>query len=209
MVIEMDKNWFESAEIGGSRIQQVSKFFNKDFNVSKDVLEAEWPSWTPDERVNFAAAFSVRADLTDNDQRVLEFLIEKGNPSIWRAIALSVARHRGRNLAVEFLLIRVTEDPPPLANYYQAIEMLSPPECVSTLVRALLRHSKELELHPSLRIWDDRFVYLDYLSCSATLFKVTGQKEYEANIKRMTEHPDETVRQMAHMVASSSGITFR
>ena len=63
--------------------------------------------------------------------------------------------------------------------------------------------------HPSLhswKMWKDRLVYLDYLSCSATLFRLTGQNEYRMNLETMLQHRNEPVREMARAVVMSSGI---
>jgi len=207
-MLEPHEEWFETVQVGEKRLRHMSKFLRKDFVVAKDHLEEQWPVWTREQRLKFAGAFSARAELNDDDQRVLDFLMDNGDPEIWCTIALSVARHRDRNRATEFLLKRVKEDGGPLSNYYQALGMLPTQECVPVLKAALLNHRREVELHPSLQSWGDRFFYLDYLSCSATLFKITGLEEYRANIEGMLLHPDEAIRKMIRMVASSSNISL-
>jgi len=203
-----DKQWFETAEIGGKPVPHVSKFLRKDFRVSREFIEERWPLWTDREKLKFAGAFSAKGELNGADQTLLDFLMENGDWQIWNTIALSVVNHRDRNCAVLFLLQRVREKRKPLANYYQALEALRSSECVPDLVEALLRHRVEIDQHPVLESWGDRFVYLDYLACSATLFTVTGEEEYRSNLRGMLEHTDETIRKMARMIASKSGIAI-
>jgi hypothetical protein len=203
---EADQEWFETIQIGDRHLRHVSKFIRKDFSVPKEILEERWRTWNWEDRLKFAGAFSARAELGDNDQRLLDFLMDNGNPEIWSTIALSVARHHDHNRALSFLLARVKEAAGPLANYYQALEMLADPACVPGLRTALQEHRRQVALHPVLQSWSDRFFYLDYLSCSATLLKITGQAEYRANLEEMSQHSDESIRKMVRMVASSSNI---
>lgn len=200
--------WFEAGQFAGKPARHVSKFLRKDFNVAVEVVEARWPSWTSEERLIFAGAYSARLPRTDNDQRILDFLMQNGDRRIWRKIALSVARHRDRSCALKFLLARVADGLPPLSNYYQAFQILLAPESVPLLLDALSKHRREVELHPSVRTPAERLMYSDYLYCSATLFKITGQEEYRANIRRMLAHSEEVVRQRAAFIASSTEITI-
>src|SRR6267154_3592709 len=130
----IDDDWFETAEIGGRR-SYYSKFSRSDFTISLTFLEGQWPSWSTEQRARFAGAFGFlqKLQLSDNDQNLLDFLMKNGEPQVWRAIALVVARHRDRRQALNFLVTRVREGARPLANYYQALEKISARECVSVL----------------------------------------------------------------------------
>jgi len=208
-MIDSQDAWYENIEIAGIGIRRVSKFSRKEFTVELADIESHWLSWTEEERNHFAAAFACspqdRAD--DKRQRIVVFLMERGDPAIWRKIALLIAKYINCDRAVEFLLARVREGVPPLANYYQALANLQAPECVPTLVESLSKHRAEVEKHPSLQTWGDRFLYLDFIANSATLFKITGKDEFRSNLKEMLEHPDKTVRQMVHTVAQVSDVT--
>lgn len=200
---QIQNEWFETGEIEG-RLSYYSKFSKKDFTVSVTSIQERWASWTPDEKRKFAGAFgfSGRTQLTDNDQRLLDFLMENGDSQVWRAIAIVVARHRDRNRALNFLLTRVTDETDHLANYYQALGILSAPECVPTLTKSLSAHRRKVDLHTYEQGWGDWSIYSDYLACSATLFRITGREEYRDNLKGMLQHPDETIRQKIRTVAT-------
>lgn|SRR5258708_806998 len=207
MTMDTSEEWFEPVWCEGRLIPSVSKFSRRDFVVPAEVVGTRWFSWTREERSRFASAFSQRLDMDDNDERVLDFLMENGEPPVWRSIALAVARHRDRSRAISFLLARIAEGISPVANFYQAIGMLSAPECAPILREALLRHRQEIEVHPFVHAWHDRFIYLDYLSCSATLFRITRQQEYRDILDAMLRHPDRIVSQLARTVATTSGLT--
>jgi hypothetical protein len=207
MRMDPSEEWFESVWQEGRRIPHVSKFTRKDFVVSVEVVKARWFSWTSEEKGKFASAFSQRLEMDDNDQRVLDFLMDNGEQAVWRAIALAVTRHRNRSRAISFLSARIAEGMRPIANFYQALGMLSAAECAPILQEALSRHQQEIEAHSSISAWQDRFIYLDYLSCCATLFLITQQEGYKDNLEKMLQHSDRIVRQLAHTVATTSGLT--
>ncbi len=205
------EKWFEAREIDGRLCHHVSKFLREEFAVSPDFIRTRWRAWSRKKKGLFAAAFAARPKLSDSDRDVLEFLVVNGDDEIWSLIAQLVAREQpDRDRALKFLLSRVVEGASPLANYYQALDMLGAQECVPYLKDALIKHRHEVAGHPSLkwwRLWRDRLVYMDYLYCSATLFKLTREEEYRGNLKAMLEHRDEPVRMMVRTVAMSSGIT--
>jgi hypothetical protein len=201
------EEWFETSTIEGRDVRHVSKFLRPGFKVSVGLVASLWGSWSLDQRRSFAVAFSARAELDDADQKLLDFLMEADDSSVWRAIAILVTKHRDHDRAVSFLMRRVADGEKPLSNYYQALGMMAPTECFPILSEALSRHRKEVDLRASLHDWGDRFIYLDYLSCSAVLFKITGLEEYNANLKEMLKHPDETIRNMVRVVADSTGIS--
>jgi hypothetical protein len=205
MPVDANQEWFETVETGGKLIR-VSKFLREDFAVPIDFINARWQSLTLEERTSFACAFAARRPLGDNDQELLDFLMKNGEPRIWRTIALSVVRHRDQGRAVNFLLSRINENVPPLANYYQAICYLSASECIPALRQAITKHRIEVAMHPTLEGWADRFIYLDYLYCAAALLITTGQQEYRAELVGIKSHPDEVIRQMVQMVLTTSSI---
>jgi hypothetical protein len=199
------EDWFEAAS-GGGRTFRVSKFLRADFVVPAEVVAAEWPSWTPREKEGFASAFAHRVCLDENDRWVLDFLMERGGLRIWRSLAPAIAKHPNRSRAMDFLLARVSEGGTPSANFYQALGTLLSPESAPVLCKALSQHQLEIQAHPFVESWTDRLLYLDYLSCSATLFLVTGKEEYRDNLKEMLQHRDQSVRRLAEAVAATSGV---
>ena len=202
----VENPWLEAVAVPGGTAQ-VSKFLNTSFYVSAAYVRNVWSDWSAVERLTFAAAFAARPQLNDQDQQILDFIIDEGDASIWNALALLVAQHQSQPTALNFLLRRVSEGVEGnLANYYQALTKIRSPECVPILRKALLRHRQEMDSRPTLTSWDDRFVYLNYLACSAALSVITGKVEYRHNLTELLQHSDESVRKMVRMVASTQGV---
>jgi hypothetical protein len=197
-----ENQWFFTEREGGPRL---SKFLRENFTLTGKSLEVLWLSWTPEEKLRFAGAFAARRPHSDDDFEVLEFLMHNGDSRVWSTIAIPIARHRDHKKALAFLVERVSQEQGG-ANYYQALGLLSDSDCVPLLRKNLLRHRQELDQRPLLKSWNDRFVYLDFLTCSATLFLLTEEEEYRNNIREMLQHTDVAVKRMARTVAGNSGI---
>jgi len=203
-ISEFDNEWFDVIQNGKGHARLVSKFLRKEFATPAKMLDRKWASWTPDEKLRFAGAFPAKVELSDSDQNILDFWMDNGDERVWRTIALLVVRHRDRKRALKFLRTRVAEGTKPLANYYQALELLKAWECISIMQRALTKHHREIDSQPSI----DRMIYLDYLACSAALYTITGQEEYRANLEKMLKHPDDGIRRTTRMVAGASRIAI-
>jgi hypothetical protein len=76
-------------------------------------------------------------------------------------VALLVARlHPDRDRALDFLLSHVRRRTSPLANYYQALDILATREgsdflrpSIPYLKEAFVRHTREIQQYPSLKWW--------------------------------------------------------
>lgn len=205
-----ETEWYEDVEIPGIGLRKLSKFSHKEFTVAFANVESSWHGWTPEQRNKFAAAFahSPIEVIDDERRRIIEFLMEQGEPAIWKKIARLVARHIEHSRAVEFLATRVREGIGPLTNYYRALAKISARECIPQLKDALQKHSEQVEQYPSLEKWENRFIYLDYLYCSATLFKLTGEPQYLSNLTGMRDNNVEVLRQMANTAIASTDISI-
>ncbi len=199
--------WFETVDFPGGRIRHASKFLRPEFTVSVEEIRGYWPSWNAKQRLEFAGAFAARGEFHNEDQNILGFLMREGEHQIWKAIALSVVYYKNRDLALKFLLARIAERIGPLANYYQAVEKFGDPRAIEILKEALIVHYEQVRSRPRLQSWEDRFIYLDYLSCAAALFSLTRNQEYLVDIEEMQQHADPEVRDMARLIADSSKLS--
>lgn len=215
-----ENEWFEdNVEVNGTFFPRLSKFAKLDFSVPLASLVVRWPKLSRKQKITFASAFGYRPKLVSGDREILDFLMENGTVETSTMIALLVAHdYPDANRALEFLLPLARQDTPRVAhgiryskaNIYQALAVLGRSECVAELQRALVRHREDVNANPSLhwwKMWRDRFAYLDYLTCSAALFKLTGEEDYRANLRQMLEHRDTPVGRMVRAVAMSTGIT--
>jgi hypothetical protein len=200
--------WFEDAILDGKLTRHVSKFLKPSFGISPASLKSNWFNWTQGEKLKFAAAFSARGELYGDDVDVLDFLMESGSPEIWTTLALLVSKHPNKDRAREFLLDRVNARIKPLANYYQALETLPHANTELALRESLKLDQAELETVPVLSVWSDRFIYLDYLSCCAALFRITEDERYRDILRGFLSHPEIEIRNMVTMVAQTGLITL-
>lgn len=201
-----DDEWFDASQTLEGQRRLTSKFLRKDFGTTVGILSEKWPTWTADQKLKFTGAFSVKNTLNDEDRQVLEFLMHHGDERIWRTIALLVVHHPDRTRALGFFLTRLKEGEKPLANYYQALDVMHAIECVSVMQEMLVSHQREIDSPTRSQPSVKQFAFLDYLACSAALYKLTGSEKYLSSIKAMARHSDNNVRKTARMVADASSI---
>lgn len=203
-----ETEWMVVYRLENGQSLHESKFLTKDATVTADALRERWGSFSPKQRYDFVRAYQAKPEVTSEDEKVLEFLMDSEDPAIWATIAPLLARHKKRERILAFILSRIQQPWGPKANFYQVLGALSAPESVPILKQSLLKHREEMLAHPSLQSWNDRLIYLDYLSCSAALFAITHERQFIKNLKEMLQHSDHAVQEMVGAVARSSGITI-
>jgi hypothetical protein len=131
-------------------------------------------------------------------------------------VALLVARlHPDRDRALDFLLSHVRRRTSPLANYFQALDILATREgsdflrpSIPYLKEAFVRHTREIStisFSQMVALLRDTLAYMDYLSCSAALFRLTGEEESRNKLKQQSEHRNQLVRMMVRSVTTCGG----
>ncbi len=95
-----------------------SKFLIDGIQVSAESIIRRWPDFSSAEKLEFANAFAVKREVTPEDERILDFLMEAGDFHIWMAVAPLLARHRDRERVLSFLLERIREDRKDRANFF-------------------------------------------------------------------------------------------
>src|SRR5882672_7056512 len=98
---------FETLWRAGDKTYPVSKFLAADITISVVELDNRWRTWTVEEKGRFASAYSAKPELHEEDYRVLEFLMEKGEPGIWSSIVLMLTKHPDRGRMLKFVLTRI------------------------------------------------------------------------------------------------------
>ena len=84
-----------------------SKFFRDGLEVSAESIKARWSSLSGPQKLDFANAFMAKPKVTPEDERILDFLMEEGEPYIWGTIAILLPRHRDKDRVLAFLLERI------------------------------------------------------------------------------------------------------
>lgn len=168
-----------------------SKFLIDGIQVSAESIISRWKGFSLAEKLEFANAFAVKREVTSEDERTLDFLMEASEPVIWATIAPMLRRHTDRERVLGFLLDTLKDEGLSKANFYQGLELLNDKRALPALREDYQRYECRLVEHGKL---DPEDSYLEYLSCCKALLVIDGSKEYEDAIKQQAQSEDERVR---------------
>src|SRR5581483_8732494 len=174
-----------------------SKFLDVGFALDADDLKGRWASMTSSQRHDFALAFQCKGHLSANDEKIVSFLMHAGERIIWRTIARLLAMHSDREQVVTFLLDRVRDPLETRANYYEAIEVIRDNRSISVLQDQFERYRDRVGVSIAEAHLQPERDSLDYVQLCHTLSKITGNQNYQNEIKRFLSHPSESVRNRA------------
>jgi hypothetical protein len=198
-----ESEWMIVYKLADGQSLHESKFLVKGATITAESLRGRWDSFSQKERYDFVRAYQAKPEVTSEDEKILDFLMDTEDYAVWITIAPLLARHKDRARVLGFLLSKIQQPIGPKANFYQVLGVLSDLESVPVLKQALSKHREEVDRRPSLQSWDDRLIYLDYLSCSATLFEITHDEEFKQNLRRVLRHPQDPIQEMVRAVANS------
>jgi hypothetical protein len=169
----------------------VSKFLSGGITISADEIAREWSSWSATEKISFAHAFSQKPTCTQEDERILDFLMGVDDERVWTSIAYGLTRHSQKKRVLEFLTDRLKSGSEPKANYAYALGALGAPEAVPTLKGLHDRFAKEIAAAGAEA---DRTLILDFVVCCWSLAKLEGSSRYREDIKPFLDHRNKYVR---------------
>lgn len=191
---------YESPEFG--RVHE-SKFLTDRVQVSSDSIIRRWPALSFDERIEFANAFAVKPELTSEDERILEFLMDAGDLYIWMTIAPLLPHHRNRERALAFLLERVKEERREKANFFQALELMRDVRAVPALRAAYENYRSSFRRPRRAAGEPEEPDYSDYLQCCKALWALEGSPQYREAIEELSKSPVSSLRSLAERLLSS------
>ena len=174
-----------------------SKFLTDRIQVSAESIVNRWGGLSLAEKLEFANAFAAKREVTPEDERILDFLMEVGDPPIWATVAPMLPRHTNRERVLAFLLRRLKDEGFSKANFYQSLELLKDKTALPALREDYQRYDSRLREHGKLQSESD---YLEYLSCCKALWVIDGSREYQEVIERQTKSEHEKVRVWADMM---------
>ena len=182
----------------GVRLHE-SKFLVDGLGVSLEQVTSRWSTFSEVERLDFANAFGAKPNVSAEDERILDYLMEVGDSYTWMAIAPLLPRHRNRERVLEFLLNRIREEGKDNANFFQALRMIRDRRAVAGLRTAYERYRRE-QKSGKVGLYD-----LDFLGCCAALLAIDGAAEYRRAIQDASNSPDELVRRYAKFAWTDEG----
>lgn len=168
MELLRETRWSRTFRVDSRTLRQESRFLTEDLHIDPDEIEKAWKSWSAAERLDFAAAFAAKPQLTPDDHRMLLFLLDEGSSAEWNAIATRLPEHPSRERILTFLLEHL-RDSPPVANFIQALQLMGDSRAVKPLEQIYRRYEGIELAHAEL---------VDYISCLAALWRITGRTSY-------------------------------
>jgi hypothetical protein len=193
-----ETEWSRFYRVGSNGIRRESKFMTDHLEVNAEQLIRRWVKLPTSERHDFAQAFRGKRQLSADDERLLEFLMQEGDEIIWATIAVMLVRHRNRELVIKFLMERIVESPSPKANFYQAAELIGDLRFAEVLEKEFRKSSSRLGSTPRPNRGPSH-EYLEFLRLCHVLWTITGRSDYKEKIESLSDHPSELVRKRVRM----------
>src|SRR5215470_3612472 len=88
-----ENRWSRIYELSSGTRAYASKFLTDGLSVSSDTVMKEWSNWSENERLEFAKAYKSKPEITNDDRRILSFLVENGDERVWVSIANVLTKH--------------------------------------------------------------------------------------------------------------------
>jgi hypothetical protein len=181
----------------GDEYVYVSKFLEGDAEVSAESIRERWPAFSFEQKLDFAQAFSIGGNVTEEDERILDFLMEAGDPLIWMTIAFRLPHHRDKDRVLAFLLDRIGDDYEHKDNFFQALGLMKDQRAIPALRATSDRYRERLAASPASVPSDD---YRQYLACCEALWRISDSVEYKRVIEDALQSQDEAVRTIAELI---------
>jgi hypothetical protein len=193
-----ETEWTRVYEVGGWMCHE-SKFMTDSLKVSAESIKARWPTFSIGEKLDFAQAFSRAREVTPENERILDFLMEAGDFNVWMSITGPLRHHRDKDRVLAFLLERVKAEDTPKGNFFQALGWMNDKRALPALRAAYDGYRTRLGASPASRASPD-CDYIDYLDCCAALWKISGSLEYKQVIEEALKSQDDDVRNTAGLL---------
>ncbi len=171
----------------GKMCSEVSRFMDGSASFTLTQLQAEWPTWTESERLDFCQNccwLGGQSDFPD----MLRFIIKHGCHDEWSAIALSIASNLPQDEAFKTLLSKLRKAKAGKAsNLAQAIAQTKHPKAEITL----RKHLQSTWAHKAL--WaDDKFLNwmaFDAMTCIAYLIEIgASPSDFQDQVRQLSKH---------------------
>jgi hypothetical protein len=210
--VEKETEWTFFYKVGSKTGYKISKFWDEDFHVSPERLNARWPKMSADDRLEFVLGWSGKANWSNDDSEILEIVMRDGDDRIWGSCTSAFTRHSNKERAVDFLVQRLQTylDGTPL-NYFQALGIIGDRRAASAIRPYYEKYREAMKAEAITGVPDDvvfgPIPYFAYLCACGALVKLDGRPEYEQDIRKYLDHSSEQVRWWAEHALDMEGPT--
>jgi hypothetical protein len=191
-----ESEWMRTYKIGDAFLHE-SKFLVDGLTVRVEEIEARWPTFSTEERLEFALAFSAKPGLTPEDVRVLDFLLEAGERYVWSTVAALLPRHPDKERALGFLLKMIGNEERYDANFFHALERINDKRAIPAIKTAYDTYRRKLDGLADRRSACDA---VGYMSCCKALWALEGSANYKDAIEEFLKSDDKAVCRFAEIM---------
>jgi len=193
----MENKWFEIKEMAGKSSFRQSKFRSSDFSVTCEEIKTQWPKWTLQERVEFLTAYSVKKGLSNEDLRIMDFLMEESDEYTPSVMAGSLTRHPNRTKVIQFLSDSLKLSGKK-ANQLFALGTMGSATAADEIQSLVQR----LVIKVPRDAWDN----LDYVYACWALSKL--DRKPPQSVEELASSPDETLAEPAKVLLTGNTLPW-
>jgi hypothetical protein len=188
-----ESEWLRVYRTNQNVLVEKSRFLEDGLVLKASELGKMWDTLSPQQKHDLCIAYHAKVEISKDDEKILNIIMEKGNEFTWSHIASVLTRHPDRERIAAFFISRIERQSPPLSNFFQAVETLGDSRLVPHLLKRYNQY-RESGVSPKNK---DRVLTIDYLTCCRTLGKLTGSRQYEREITEYIHAEDKLVRDTA------------
>jgi hypothetical protein len=175
-------------------VHQISRFMDGSATITFDELQAEWSTWSRNDRLDFCANAAWLHGQRDFEE-ILRFVVREGDSDMWSAVGISVAAVIPQDEAFRLLLpCLAAADLAHTSNLVQAIARTRHPSARATLQD----HFDRIAAHPGL-LADDKFMnWLAFTAiCTIQYLLELGAdpQAFDSTVRVLSEHPCRACRE--------------
>lgn len=188
-----EDRWSRTYQADANFFASESKFEADNLSISVGELAAGWDSWNESEKLSFVNAYRSKTQFGESDEKILEFLMSKGDEPVWSTIASSFALHySNKKVVLEFQLERLKSASEPKSNFIQALYVLGDAAALPSLHQLHDQLSKQVQSASQGQV--DHWTVNDFLRCCEALAYLEKAEHYLDEIRPFPEDPDELIR---------------
>jgi hypothetical protein len=198
--IVRESRWLRVREVKPNVFSVESKLFQDRLEIDPEDFDRMWSQLSSRDLLDLCHAYDAKPEITKNDERVLNIMMEKGDEIIWRNLAGGLTRHSDRARVLAFLRSRIREQSSLVANYYRALETIGDKGSVPLLLQRYRAYRSGAEA-PDLA---NEALCVDYLTCCRALWKLTGTARYRRAIAEHIDAEPKFLRDLARRLLEQS-----
>lgn len=183
-----DTRWIRLNEEKSGEVVEHSKLVHAE--VDAEEIVKTWPKMSLREKLDIAAAYHAKSEFSRGDQEVLGFIMDCGEDIVWASMASVFARAIEHERVKDFLRQRLIHQPPPLGNFFHAIEILQDPELLPLLHYRFEQYRRAKILPKDSKPTEG----IDFVMCCRALWKLTNIEGYKRHIEEFTDASDGLIR---------------